>query len=422
MDAVVERCCGLDVHQGTVVACLLVGEPGKRATAEIREFSTFTSDLEALRDWLVESGCQQVAMESTGIYWMPVYAVLEDSVELVVGNAKHIKNVPGRKTDVKDAQWIAQLLRAGLIRKSYVPPKDIRTLRKYVRYRRSLVAARTDERNRLQKLLESANIKLGAVASDVFGKSGWRMLKALVDGGQSPEEMAELALGHLRKKLEPLARALKGRLDENDRWLLRAQMERLERIDLEIAAVEARMDEHLAPHADLRKRLTGMPGVSLIVAAILIAEIGTNVDAFPTDHHLAKWAGLCPGNNESAGKRFSGRASKGNEYLRTALVEAAQAAVRVKGSYYKAKFHRLKARRGYKRALFAIAHKLLRAAWHLIKTGEEFHDLGESYLDRRDQQRLTRQHVARLEALGYSVVLTPRPPDTAGTPVALPVP
>jgi transposase len=335
--------------------------------------------------------------------------VLEGSVELIVGNAAHLKNVPGRKTDVKDAEWIAQLLRAGLIRKSYVPAKEIRMLRKFVRYRRSLVAGRTDERNRLQKLLESANIKLGAVASDVFGKSGWRMLHALVDGTKSPEEMAELALGQLRKKLEPLAKALHGKLDEEDRWLLRAQMARLERVDADIAAVEGKIDEHLAPQIELRDRLTQIPGVSHIVAAVLIAEIGANVDAFPTDHHLAKWAGLCPGNNESAGKRFSGTAAKGNEHLRTALVEAAQSAVRVKGSYYRAKFHRLKARRGYKRAVFAIAHKILRTVWHMIKEGRDFQDLGETYLDRRDQQRLTRQHVTRLESLGYSVVLTARP-------------
>lgn len=413
MEMVVERCCGLDVHQETVVACLLVSEPGKRAKKEIREFRTFTADLEALRDWLVANRCQQVAMESTGVYWMPVYAVLEGSVVIVVGNAAHLKNVPGRKTDVKDAEWIAQLLRAGLIRNSYVPTKEIRTLRKFVRYRRSLVAGRTDERNRLQKLLESANIKLGAVASDVFGKSGWLMLKALVDGTKSPEEMADLAKGQLRKKLEPLAKALHGKLDDDDRWLLRAQMARLERVDADIATLEAKIGEHLAPHAALRERLTQIPGVSYIVAAVLIAEIGANVDAFPTDHHLAKWAGLCPGNNESAGKRFSGAAAKGNEHLRTALVEAAQAAVRVKGSYYKAKFHRLKARRGYKRAIFAIAHKILRAVWHMIKTGRDFKDLGETYLDQRDQKRLTRQHVERLEALGYVVALTARTTEAA---------
>jgi transposase len=339
--------------------------------------------------------------------------VLEGSVEIIVGNAAHLKNVPGRKTDVKDAEWIAQLVRAGLIRKSYVPTKEIRTLRKFVRYRRSLVAGRTDERNRLQKLLESANIKLGAVASDVFGKSGWLMLKALVEGTKPAEDVANLALGLLRKKIEPLTKALQGRLDDDDRWLLRAQMDRLERVDADIAAIEAKIDERLAPHAELRERLMHIPGVSLIVAAVLISEIGANVDAFPTDHHLAKWAGLCPGNNESAGKRFNGAAMKGNEHLRTALVEAAQAAVRKKGSYYKAKFHRLKARRGYKRAIFAIAHKILRAVWYVMKTGREFKDLGETYLDYRDQKRLTRRHVERLEALGYTVALTVSSPAPA---------
>ena len=231
MEAVVERCCGLDVHRQSVTACLLTGAAGQRVKKEIRQFGTFTADLEAMRDWLVERGCPQVAMESTSVYWQPVYAVLEGSVAIVVGNALHLKNVPGRKTDVKDAEWLAQLLRAGLIRKSYVPSKEIRALRKYVRYRRALVFARTDERNRLQKLLESANIKPGSVASDVFGKSGWLMLKALVDGTRSPQEMAELAKGQLRKKMEPLTRALHGRLDADDRWLLKSQSERLERLE-----------------------------------------------------------------------------------------------------------------------------------------------------------------------------------------------
>lgn len=415
METLVERCCGLDVHQETVVACLLISEPGKRPRKEIRTFATFTEDLEALRNWLLQSGCQQVAMESTGVYWMPVYAVLEGTIDIVVGNAAHMKNVPGRKTDVKDAEWIAQLARAGLIRKSYVPAKPIRTLRKFVRYRRQLVEARSAERNRLQKLLESANIKLGAVASDVFGKSGWAMLSALVAGQQSPEQMAQLAKGRMRQKLDALAKALTGRFDDADRWLLRAQMDRLERLDQEIAAVQQQIEEHLAEHASLRARLETIPGVSSVVSVILLAEIGTDVKSFPSDHHLAKWAGLCPGNNESAGKRIRSTTAKGNEYLRTALVEGALGAIQVKGSYYKAKFQRLRARRGFKRALFAIAHKIIRAVWHVMNEGTEFADLGEAYLDRRDQRRLTKQHVARLEAMGYVVTLSPRPMEPTTT-------
>lgn len=415
MDVVVERCCGIDVHKEVVVACLVTGEPGKKPKKEIRSFKTFTSELEDMRDWLVANGCQKVAMESTGVYWMPVYAVLEDSVELIVGNAAHMKNVPGRKTDVKDAEWIAQLLRAGLLRKSYVPTKDIRTLRKLVRYRRSLIYTRTDERNRLHKLLESSNIKLGSVASDIFGKSGWMMVKALAAGEQSPEDMAELAQKALRKKLEPLALALRGRLDDDDRWLLSEQISRLERLDVDIRAVEEKIDSALKPHEELRTRLTGVHGISRIISAILLAEIGANVDAFATAEHLAKWAGLCPGNNESAGKRLKGTASKGNVYLQTALVEAANAAVRVKGSYYRSKFHRLKARRGYKRAIFAIAHKILVAVYHIIKTGRPFRDLGEAYLDRRDQQRASRKYVAQLEELGFDVTITARKPAAAAS-------
>jgi transposase len=407
MDVIVERCCGLDVHQETVVACLLTGAAGGRTHKEIRTFRTFTADLEALRTWLTEAQCQQVGMESTGVYWVPVYEVLEGGAfSLVVGNAAHIKNVPGRKTDVKDAEWLARLLRAGLIRKSYVPDAEIRRLRKLVRYRRTVVEARTDERNRLQRQLELCNIKLACVASDVFGKSGWQMLKALVKAEQTPAQMADLAKGTLRNKTDELTLALQGRLDDEDRWILQRQIGRLESLDAEVATIDGRIDERLAPHRAVRQRLSQIPGVSSIVAAVILAEIGVTVDAFPSAGHLAKWAGLCPGNNESAGKRGSSRISGGNPFLRAILVEAAQAAVRKKGSYYKDKFHKIKARRGYKRALVAIAHKLLVAVYHIIGSAKPYRELGETYLDHLQERRVIRNHVARLEALGYQVSLS----------------
>jgi transposase len=395
------------VHQETVVACLISGGSGSKARKEIRTFRTFTADLEALRTWLTEAQCQQVGMESTGVYWVPVYEVLESGpFSLVVGNASHIKNVPGRKTDVNDAEWIARLLRAGLIRKSYIPDAEIRRLRKLVRYRRAVVEARTDERNRLHRQLELCNIKLATVASDVFGKSGWQMLKALVQSEQTPAQMANLAQGALRSKTDDLTRALHGRLDDEDRWILRRQIERLESLDTELATIEARIDERLLPHRAVRERLAQIPGVSTIVAAVLIAEIGVNVDAFASAQRLAKWAGLCPSNNESAGKRGNTRIQGGNPFLRSILVEAAQSAVRKKGSYYKDKFHKLKARRGYKRALVAIAHKQLVAVYHILKFATPYREVGETYLDRLQERRVVRNHVARLQALGYTVSLT----------------
>lgn len=409
MDVVVERCCGLDVHQETVVACLLTGVAGRKAHRETRSFSTFTEGLEALRAWLTQERCEVVGMESTGVYWVPVYEVLESGpFELVVGNAAHIKNVPGRKTDVKDAEWLANLLRAGLIRKSYVPEAQIRQLRKVVRYRRGVVEARVTERNHLLKQLELCNIKLASVASDVFGKSGWAMLKALVGAEQTPAQMAELAQGALRRKIDSLSKALVGRLDDQDRWILQRLIARLEELDAEVDRADARINELLAPHADLRQRLTTIPGVSLVVAAVIIAEIGRTVDSFPTHGHLAKWAGLCPGNNESAGKRRDGRIRGGNPFLRSILVEAAQSAVRTKGSRFKGLYHSLKGRLGYKKAIVAVAHKMLIAVYHIIQSGQPYRELGENYLDRLREERVVRHSIARLEALNFKVHLERR--------------
>jgi transposase len=412
MEPIVERCCGLDVHQATVVACMLVGGAHQKPTKEIRSFGTKTRELMELRDWLRKNGCTHVGMEATGIYWKPVHTVLEDDFEVVVGNAHHIKNVPGRKTDVKDSEWIADLLRHGLIAKSFVPPKPIRELRDLLRYRRKLVESRSAERNRLQKLLETANIKLASVASDVFGVSGMAMLKALVRGDATPQEMAQLAKKRLRQKLAELELALEGKLEEHHRFVLDMQLCRLEQLDQHITKLDERIESKLAPYREPYTRLTAIPGVDRILAAVIVAEVGTDMTVFKSAAHLAAWAGVCPGNNESAGKRKRERARKGNIHLMTALVEAAHGASRTKGSYLKDKFFRLKARCGYQRAAVAIAHKILTAVHVILSTGAEYRDLGAAYLDSIDARRVTGNLVRRLERLGYDVTISPRPADS----------
>jgi transposase len=408
METMVERCCGLDVHQKTVVACLLVGEAGTKARKEVRHFRTMTADLLALRDWLLSQGCTHVGMESTGVYWKPVHAILEDSLEIVVGNAHHIKNVPGRKTDVKDCEWIANLLRHGLIRKSFVPPKEIRELRDLVRYRRKLVESRTAERNRLLKLLETANIKLASVASNVFGVSGKMMLEALAGGEATAEQMAAMALGRLRDKRQELGLALTGAVNDHHRWLLRMQLRRLEDVQRDVSEIELLIASKLEPYEQQQKLLKQIPGVSSTLSAVLIAELGVDMSVFPSASHAAAWAGVCPGNYESAGKRRDTRSRRGNMYLKAALVEAAHAASKKKGSYLKDKFWRLRMRRGPKRAAVAVAHKILVSAYHMLSANTAYRDLGESFLDGRRQTRAKKQLVARLERLGYHVQLTPK--------------
>ena len=309
MQAIIERCCGLDVHQETVVACVLVGAPGAQPKKEVRTFRTLTRDLEALRDWLLEAGVTHVGMESTGVYWRPVYSVLESCFDLIVGNARHIRNVPGRKTDVKDSEWIADLVRHGLIAKSYVPPRPLRELRELLRYRRKLVESQAAERNRLLKLLETANIKLASVASDVFGVSGRAMLRELIAGEASPEAMADLARGRLRHKRGDLILALDGRLEEHHRFLLAMQLRRLEAIEADIAALDLRIGKRLEPYCAQHALLMQIPGVDWVVAAVLIAEIGLDMSVFVSVDHLAAWAGVFPGNHESAGRQKSGLSS-----------------------------------------------------------------------------------------------------------------
>jgi len=418
MEAIVESCCGLDVHQATVVACLLVGTPGKKPRKDVRTFGTVTAELVRLREWLVAEGCTQVGMESTGVYWMPVYTILEEAFKLVVGNATHIKQVPGRKTDVKDSEWIADLLRHGLIRPSFVPTKPLRELRDLLRYRRKLVESTTSERNRMLKLLEMGNIKLSTVVTDVFGVSGRSMLQALLDGQQTPEQMAKLAKGRMKGKLLQLTAALDGRMEEHHRFLLKMQLERLEEVEADIARLDQRIDEKLEPYREVHTRLMQIPGVDRVGAAVLIAELGVDMSVFPSVRHCAAWAGVCPGNNESAGKRKGQPARKGNVHLSTALVQAAVSASHAKGTYLKDKYWRLKAKRGPKRAAMAIAHKILIAAYHMLSRGVDYKELGPTFLDQLSADVTKHGLVKRLERLGYQVTLQPIEPQPQPTVAA----
>jgi transposase len=405
METIISRVCGLDVHRDQVTACMVIAVPGQKTRKETRRFSTFTTGLRELGAWLVQHGVTHVGMESTGVYWMPVYTILEEvgGFEQIVGNAQRMKNVPGRKTDQKDADWIATLVQHGLVQPSYVPRVELRDLRDLVRYRRTLVNARSAERNRLQKVLHTANIKLATVASDVFGKSGMKMLRAMADGQTDAATLAALAEGLLRKKIMELRGALDGRLRDHHRLMLRLQLQRLDDADAMVQTVEAEIEQRLVPYEHLVALLVTIPGVDRIGAAALLAEIGTDVRAFPSAQHLAAWAGICPGNHESAGKRRNVTVRKGNVHLRSVLVEAAQAGRNQRDSYLRDKYHRLKSRRGGKRAVVAIAHKILIAVFHMLDRAKPYADLGPSFLTAAQQQRAVKAHVRSLERLGYTV-------------------
>lgn len=407
MEAIVERCCGLDVHQAVVVACLLVGRANEKPRKVVRSFRTVTRELQVMCEWLKAEGCTQVAMESTGVYWMPVFLVLEGHFEIIVGNATHIRNVPGRKTDVKDSEWIADLCRHGLIRRSFVPPKPIRELRDLTRYRRKLVESQTAEQNRMLRLLETANIKLASFMTDVLGVSGRLMLRALLDGESTPEQMAQLAMRALRNKIPDLTLALEGRVEEHHRFMLRVQLDRVEQVERDIAKLDERIDEKLMPYRREHERLKQIPGIDRVGAAVIIAELGVDMTIFPTAQHAAAWSGVCPGNNESAGRIKGQVKRKGNVHLTTALVQAAVSASRKKGSYLQQKYWRLKARRGSKRAAVAIAHKILIAAYHMLAQEKDYADLGAAYLDQLNPATVKTALVKRLERLGYRVTLEP---------------
>jgi transposase len=407
MEVVYERCCGLDIHKRTVVACLLTPGADSQPIKEMRTYGTVTRELLALAAWLQEAGCTHVAMESTGVYWKPVWNLLEAQFALLLVNARHVKAVPGRKTDVKDAEWLADLLRHGLLHPSFVPERSRRELQELTRYRTSLVQERSAEVNRLQKTLEGANIKLGDVATDVLGVSGRRMLRALIDGTPDTAAVAALAQGKLRSKQSALAAALCGQIGAHQRFLLAQQLAHIEQLEATIAAVCAEIEARLVPFADELDQLQTIPGVGRRTAELLVAEIGADMRRFPSAGHLASWAGMCPGNDESAGKRRSGRTRKGNRWLRAALIEAAHAAARSKGTYLAAQYRRLAARRGGKRAAVAVGHSILVSVYHLLRDGESYHDLGGNYFDERDRLAVERRLVRRLEALGHKVILEP---------------
>jgi transposase len=411
MEIVYERCCGLDVHKRTVVACRIVPGAAGMPSKEIRTFGAMTRDLLALADWLGNAGCTHVAMESTGVFWKPIYNLLEGQFELLVVNAAHIKAFPGRKTDVRDAEWIAELLRHGLLRASFIPDRPQRELRELTRYRTTLVQERATAVNRLQKVLEGANIKLASVATDVVGKSGREILQALVAGATDGAALAQLAHGRLREKIPQLEEALTGQFGAHHRFLIAEQLAHIDFLEAALERVSAEIAVRLRPLEQALERLQTIPGVGRRTAEVLIAELGVDLARFPSARHLASWAGLCPGNDESAGKRRSGRTRKGSPWLRKALVEAAQAAAHTKDTYLAAQFHRLAARRGAKRAAVAVAHSLLVIVYVLL-TGQQdpYRDLGSQYFDQRDRQAVQRRLVRRLEALGYSVALEPRPP------------
>jgi transposase len=407
MEVLYERCCGLDIHKKSVVACLIVpGSTGKPAK-EVRSFGTMTDELLHLADWLAANAVTHVAMESTGVYWKPVWNLLEDQFALLLVNARHVKAVPGRKTDARDCEWLADLLRHGLLRPSFVPDRPQRELRELTRYRTSLVQERSAEVNRLQKTLEGANIKLGDVATDIMGLSSRQMLAALVGGETDAAMMAQLAQGRLREKLPALERALAGCIGPHQRFLLARQLAHIDFLDASIAEVSAEIAERLRPCAAELERLATIPGVGRRTAEILIVEIGTDMSRFPTAAHLASWAGMCPGNDESAGKRWSGKTRKGSPWLRSILIEAARATGRTKRTYLAAQYHRLAARRGTKRAAVAVGHTILVIAYRLLSEGEVYRDLGDRYFDKRDRRAVERRLVARLEGLGYTVSLAP---------------
>jgi transposase len=407
MDVIYPRCGGLDGHKREVVACVVTTDPDGTPCKAIRAFGTMTPDILALADWLTAHEVTHVAMESTGVYWKPLWNLLEESFILLLVNARHVKAVPGRKTDIRDCEWLADLLRHGLLTGSFVPERPQREVRELTRYRTSLVRERTAEANRLQKTLEGANIKLASVATDILGKSGREILAALVAGQTDGAELAQLAHGRLREKLPQLERALAGRVGAHQRFLVAEQVAHIDFLEAAITRVSAEIVERLRPDEETLARLDTIPGVGRAVAEALLAEVGTDMTRFPSAKHLASWAGLCPGNHESAGKRRGGATRKGSPWLRACLVQAAHAAARTKGTYLAAQYRRLAARRGRAKAAVAVAHSILIIVYHVLTEGTVYCDLGANYFDERDRQAVERRLVHRLEGLGYTVSLTP---------------
>lgn len=407
MEVLYARCAGLDVHKESVVACVLT--PGKEAepNKEVRQFGTTTGELGQLRDWLLECRVTHAAMESTGVYWKPVFNILESACELIVVNARHIKQVPGRKTDKADCAWIASLLRHGLLEASFVPEAEVRELRDLCRMRTTLVRECVQTGNRLRKVLEDANIKLDSVASDALGVSGRDMILQIIRGNNDPAALAQLARGKMREKLPELEKALEGRVTRHHRFLLSELMRQLCFLEGQVARIEKRIDRVMRPFEWAAALLITVPGISRTAACALIAEIGADMTRFPTSRHLASWAGLCPGNNESAGRKRSGKSHRGNRWIRGLMTEIAWAGSRTKNTYSSTQYRRLTGHRGKKRALVAVANSILQAVWHMLSQRQNYIELGALYLENLHRKETERSLIRRLEKLGHKVILQP---------------
>jgi len=404
MEVLHEHVAGIDVHRKSLSVCVRHVGADRRIRQEVRTFGTMTRDLLELRDWLQTEGVTHVAMEATGVLWKPVYNLLEDRVEVLLVNARHVHQVEGRKTDVKDCQWLAQLLACGLLRASFIPPKPQRELRDLTRMRAQLIAGRTQVVNRLHKVLEDANIQLGAVASDILGKSGREMIEALIKGEQNIETMAQMARRRMRAKLPQLRLALDGRVNEHHQFLLEILLDQYDGIDHQIERLTARIEKVCASFAPAIEKIVEIPGYDQTSAQNVVAEIGTDMSRFGDDDHLCSWATICPGNHQSAGKQTSGRTVKGNRWLKAALCQSAWAAARTKNSYFGAQFHRLAGRRGKKRAVIAVAHAQLKVIYHLLSSAQSYQDLGADYFLKLNADRAARYHRKVLESLGYTVI------------------
>lgn len=407
MEVILRCCAGLDVHKDSVEACVRRMSAGGKVEHEVRHWGTTTRELVEMAEWLCSMGVTHVAMESTGVYWKPIFNILEAQFEILLANAHHLKNVPGRKTDIRDCQWIAQLLQHGLLRGSFIPPRPQRELRDLTRQRTQLIDEASRISNRIQKVLEDANIKLGSVASNVVGTSGRLMLEAIVAGQDDPLQLADLAQRRLRSKIPQLEQALYGKLTEHHRWMLRLLLDQLQMTEQFIARLDERIGELTRPLEPVVEKLDAIPGVDRRVAEVLMAELGPDMAPLPSDAHLASWAGMSPGNNESAGKKRSGKTTKGSRWLRQALVQAAWAASHKKNSYFQAHARNLMHRRGRKRGLVAVAHSLLTVIYHMLKDGTNYRDLGPQFLDRLRATHLVRFHLRRLQQLGLEVTLNP---------------
>jgi transposase len=405
MENILACCAGLDVHKESVEACVRRIESNGRVHSETRHWGTMTRDLVAMANWLGAEGITNVAMESTGVFWKPIFNILETHFTVLLVNARHLKQVPGRKSDIRDCQWIAQLLQCGLLKGSFIPPRAQRDLRDLTRHRTKLVEEKTRTINRIQKVLEDANIKLASVATDVLGVSGRAMIQRLIEGETDPHKLADLAQRQLRGKIPEMEKALEGKLTDHHRFLLKLLWKELAQQEEVIAELEAKIEEHTRPFAAEIDCLDAIPGVDRRVAQVLLAEVGADMKPFPDDQHLSSWAGMCPGNEESAGKRTKRRITPGNRWLKKTLAQAAWAASHTKNTYLASQYRRLAGHRGKKRALIAVGHSMLVVFYHMMKSGVTYADLGGDFFDRLEPQRLTRYYVKRLERLGHKVTL-----------------